>query len=234
MIKTGSSDGAIMHLRRADVTQLYRTGGVFLRSSKEELTLEELKNVLHVLDSLSVRYLVTLGSAVTAQSALRLWELAKEMEYPLSVVHVPKTIFNDLPLPPNSLYYGHATAVEVGTQLLNQLSTDAKSTERFFVAVSIGQRAGHLALSMGRASSAMLTVIPEEFPDGLAPEALLRTLEAAIIKRIMSDHSYGVIVLAEGLADKMARQARLEFFGTDDLDTAHQELGRNVVKELIK
>jgi hypothetical protein len=32
----------------------------------------------------------------------------------------------------------------------------------------------------------------------------------------------------------MACQARLEFFGTDDLDTAHQELGRNVVKELIK
>jgi ATP-dependent phosphofructokinase / diphosphate-dependent phosphofructokinase len=61
---------------------------------------------------------------------------------------------------------------------------DAATMERWFFVTVMGRHAGHLALGIGGAAGATLTVIPEEFPEPrLRLDRLADTLEGAIIKR---------------------------------------------------
>eukprot|EP00494_Astrolonche_serrata_P024603 UN24862 len=56
-------------------------------------------NTLRALQHLRVRYLVTIGGGRTAESAYRLAKAAHAVRTIISLVHVPISIFNDLPLP---------------------------------------------------------------------------------------------------------------------------------------
>ncbi len=96
-LKQGKS--MVLSLDFDSVTRIYNKGGSILRTSKQQLkTIDEIDNCLRVLEHHRVRYLVTIGGTQTAYSASLLANAAKKCKYPLSVVHVPKTIFNDLPL----------------------------------------------------------------------------------------------------------------------------------------
>jgi 6-phosphofructokinase 1 len=66
----------------------------------------------------------------------------------------------------------------------------------------MGRKAGHLALGIGKAAGATLTIIPEEFGD--RPVKLQRVVDlliGAIIKRREQGLADGVAVLAEGLIE---------------------------------
>ena len=52
----------------------------------------------------------TIGGTVTAYSASLVASAAKAANMKLSCVHVPKSIFNDLPLPENAKTFGYDTA----------------------------------------------------------------------------------------------------------------------------
>src|SRR4029077_630597 len=101
------------------------------------------------------------GGDDTASSAPRLAEGARGT---LRVAHVPKTIDNDLPLPGGTPTFGFETARSVGVELVNNLMTDAITTQRWYLVVAMGRSAGHLALGIGKSAGATLTLIAEEFP----------------------------------------------------------------------
>ena len=82
---------------------------------------------------------------------------------PIRVAHVPKTIDNDLPLPGSTPTFGFETARHVGVGIVRNLAEDARTTSRWYLIVSMGRAAGHLALGIGKAAAATLTIIPEEF-----------------------------------------------------------------------
>jgi 6-phosphofructokinase 1 len=64
----------------------------------------------------------------------------------------------------------------------------------------MGRKAGHLALGMGKAAGATLTLIPEEFAGRtIRLKEIVDTLAGAIIKRLSSGRRDGVAVIAEGL-----------------------------------
>src|SRR5450432_4219868 len=86
----------------------------------------------------------------------------------LQVVHVPKTIDNDLDLPYGISTFGFQTARHVGVELVKNLMTDAKTTGRWYLVVAMGRKAGHLALGIGKAAGATLTVVSEEFESPVA------------------------------------------------------------------
>jgi 6-phosphofructokinase len=115
-----------------DVASLHRQGGSFLKTSKLQLESEiHVDNALRALTHLRVRYLVTIGGVDTMQSAAALATAAKEAEIALSVCHVPKTIFNDLPMPNEIQTFGFNTARETGTRIVVNLMEDAKALFRF-------------------------------------------------------------------------------------------------------
>ena len=128
---------------------------------------------------------ITIGGDDTAFSAMKLEEQAAGR---IHVVHVPKTIDNDLDLPPHVDTFGFQTARHLGVEIVKNLMVDAKTTSRWYFVIAMGRKAGHLALGMGKAAGATLTLIPEEFAGRkIKLKAIVDTLVGAIIKRL----SYG-------------------------------------------
>ncbi len=68
--------------------------------------------------------------------------------------HVPKTIDNDLPLPHGIPTFGFESARELGSRLVMNLKQDAVTSRHWFLVMTMGRKAGHLALAIGRSSAA--------------------------------------------------------------------------------
>src|SRR5207249_7468527 len=151
------------------------------------------------LNRLGVRYLVTIGGDDTAFSGSQVYANAGGS---IRVAHVPKTIDNDLPLPPGIPTFGFETARHYGVQVARNLHEDAKTTTRWYIVVSMGRAAGHLALGIGKASAATVTLIAEELKDkDVSLELICDIIIGSMIKRKAQGKSYGVAVLAEGLME---------------------------------
>jgi 6-phosphofructokinase 1 len=63
----------------------------------------------------------------------------------------------------------------------------------------MGRKAGHLALGIGKAAGATLTLVPEEFGERISFQKIVDTLAGAIIKRLRDGRRDGVAVIAEGV-----------------------------------
>jgi 6-phosphofructokinase 1 len=194
---------ATRELTIEDVSRIHYQGGSFLRTSRENPTRspERLTTVVETLKRLNLDYLVSIGGEDTAFGAS---SVARAANGALRVAHVPKTIDNDLPLPAGMPTFGYETARHVGTQLVLTLMEDSRTTNRWFVVVIMGRKAGHLALGVGKAAGATITVIPEELPKGkISLDDVSRIIEGSIIKRRLTSQAYGVAVVAEGVAEKI-------------------------------
>ena len=190
-------------LKIEDVSRIHNKGGSILRTSRANPgeSKEKLNAVVRSLSELEVNFLVTIGGDDTATTAMKLQSLAGDS---FAVAHVPKTIDNDLPLPRGFSTFGYETARHIGAFIVQALLEDAQTTQRWYFLVSMGRKTGHLALGIGRASGATLTVIGEEFRgQKISPDTVCDILEGSIIKRMAMNRPYGVAILAEGLLDLM-------------------------------
>jgi len=185
------------------LSRIHFEGGSILRTSRANPGRSEdsLRRVVETLRELDVSYLLTIGGDDTAFATA---QVARALGGRLAVVHVPKTIDNDLPLPPDVPTFGFNTAVDLGKDLVKNLMKDAATTDKWFFVTVMGRHTGHLALGIGGAAGATLTVIGEEFPEARVPlERLVDILEGAIIKRRAAGREHGVALLAEGLLEKL-------------------------------
>jgi ATP-dependent phosphofructokinase / diphosphate-dependent phosphofructokinase len=202
----------VMPLTIEGVSRIHFLGGSHIGISRANPTKDpqHLENAVISLLRLNVSQLVTIGGDDTAFSAMKLEEKAGGR---IRVAHVPKTIDNDLDLPPYVDTFGFQTARHYGVEIVKNLMVDAHTTSRWYFVVAMGRKAGHLALGIGKAAGASLTIIPEEF-DGkqIRLKSLVDTLAGAIIKRLSYGHRDGVAVLAEGLVLDIAPEdlAQLE------------------------
>jgi ATP-dependent phosphofructokinase / diphosphate-dependent phosphofructokinase len=184
-----------------DVSRIHLRGGSILGTARENPTKSEesMTAVVETLKSLGVTHLVTIGGDDTALSSST---VAARSD--IRTVHVPKTIDNDLPLPAHIPTFGFQTARHVGVELVQNLMEDARATRRWYIVVAMGRQAGHLALGIGKAAGATLTLIREEFEQGTVPFArICDIIEGAIIKQRGMGRYYGIAVLAEGLIEKL-------------------------------
>ncbi len=189
----------------ADTSRIHFRGGSHLGISRANPTKspELLAKCLDTLDRLGVGMLISIGGDDTCFSAST---LAKASKGRLRVVHVPKTIDNDLDLPQDVYTFGFQTARHIGVEIVKNLMVDAKTTSRWYFTVAMGRKAGHLALGIGKSAGATLTLVPEEFtahagPDGVRLREIVDTLAGAVIKRLSQGRPDGVAVLAEGLVE---------------------------------
>lgn len=185
-------------LTSEEVSRIHFRGGSILGTSRANPTKDPalLATCLDSLERLGVTQLITIGGDDTAYSAMRLSEMAAGR---LRVVHAPKTIDNDLDLPPWVDTFGFQTARHVGVEIVKNLMVDAKTTSRWYFVIAMGRKAGHLALGMGKAAGATVTLIPEEFGERIGLAEIVDTLVGSIIKRRRDGRRDGVAVIAEGV-----------------------------------
>ncbi len=204
------------------VSRLHFRGGSTLGIARENPTKDKkhLETTVTSLLRLNIDKLVTIGGDDTAYSAMKLEEMAAGR---IRVVHVPKTIDNDLDLPLGIPTFGYQTARHIGVDIVRNLMVDAHTTSRWYLVVAMGRKAGHLALGIGKAAGATLTVIPEEFAEQkIRLGAIVDILAGAIVKRLSYGRVDGVAVLAEGLVERLDPRD-LEAVGTIERD-AHDNL----------
>jgi 6-phosphofructokinase 1 len=228
---------AVKHLSIEDVSRIHTTGGSILRTSRDPMDTvkEKFTMLLATLKQLNIRYLLTIGGDGTAFMAR--W-IEKESRGKLSVVHVPKTIDNDLYLPGDRSSFGYNTARHWGVEIVKNLMEDAKTTGRWYFITTMGRSAGHLALGIGKAAGAPLTLIPEEFSDGVTVQKVADVLEGSIIKRLSMEKDHGVAILAEGISGRfdMRELEKLENIQRDEagrIRFSEIQLGR-IFKDIVK
>lgn len=232
----------------SDISRIHFDGGSILRTSRTSLLdqsklkssttvaadHEKTARVCERLRSLDVTYLLTIGGDDTALSARF---VAEQSGGKIRVVHVPKTIDNDLPLPGDIPTFGFSTARHNGAEIVANLMEDSRTTQRWYVVVTMGRNAGFLALGIGKSAGATLTLIPEEFPGTTTVAQIADVIEGAMLKRRTMGRRDGVAVVAEGLTYKLGDPKELSrLLGKDvPLDAAgHPRLAEVPLAAILK
>ncbi|HVY49104.1 MAG TPA: diphosphate--fructose-6-phosphate 1-phosphotransferase [Minicystis sp.] len=229
--------GDVEHVKRLttpDVSRIHFRGGSHLGISRANPTKSEelLEQTVMSLLRLDVDKLITIGGDDTAFSASQVERVSKGR---IRVVHVPKTIDNDLDLPGNADTFGFQTARHIGVGLVENIMVDARTTSRWYFIVTMGRKAGHLALGIGKAAGTTLTIIGEEFPEGpIKLKAVVDTLVCAIVKRLANGRPDGVAVLAEGLAERMDPEDLAGLVGVERDAHGHVRLAEIAFGDILK
>ncbi len=235
------ADGDVSRLQPleiSDVSRIHLTGGSILRTSRVNPTKDPraLERVVQALESAGIESLVTIGGDDTSFAAARVAEAA---EGRVRVVHVPKTIDNDLPLPGDVPTFGFETARHEGTSIVRRIMEDARATSRWYLIVAMGRKTGHLALGIGKAAGATLTLVPEEFSgDSIRLSRIVDLIEGTIIKRRANGLENGVVVVAEGLAERLETSDLRGLEDAERDDHGHVRLSElplgNVLKSTLR
>jgi 6-phosphofructokinase 1 len=221
-----------------DVSRIHTEGGSILRTSRDypEKVKEKFKILLTTLKKIGIKYLITIGGEGTLFMAN--W-IERDAKRAISVVHVPKTIDNDIPLPGGVSTFGYETARHWGVEIVKNIMEDARTTGRWYFLTTMGRHTGHLALGIGKASGATLTLIPEEFKGKeISFKRVADILTGSIIKRLSMNRDHGVAILAEGIAEKfnleeLSHYEQLEKDETGRVRLSEIQLGR-VLKNFVK
>lgn len=156
------------------------------------------ERLLEVFRAHDVRWFLYNGGNDSADTALKVSQLAQEFDYPLTCVGVPKTVDNDLAVTDCCPGFGSAakyTAVSVREAALD-VAAMADTSTKVFVYEAMGRHAGWLAAAAGLAGNG-----PDEaphlvlFPERPFDEADFFARVKATVERV----GYCVVVASEGI-----------------------------------
>jgi 6-phosphofructokinase 1 len=251
----------------ADLRGLRNTRGVFLGTGRanpgkairriddleDPARADGLRRTCEALADLGVSALVSIGGDDTLRTANLIHAYQQRMPAGaprVRVVHVPKTIDNDYR--GIDFTFGFFTAVDVMANELLNLRADAMATNAYFIAETMGRKAGWLAYGVAIAGEAHMVVGVEDIEGDLAVEETVTDAESGakrtekrlsidkladrivdlIVTRARRGKHYGTIVLAEGLAE-MLPTLQLRSLSRDDhghLSLATVEIGKAVAR----
>ncbi|MCH5375220.1 MAG: 6-phosphofructokinase, partial [Planctomycetes bacterium] len=202
----------------------------------DETKAAPLKRVYDALCSLGVDALISIGGDDTLKTANKLKMYQDRLPadaHRIPVVHLPKTIDNDYR--GIDFTFGYFTAVDQLATELRNLIYDAEANRAYFLAECMGRSAGWLAYGAAIAGEASLVISVEDITgdyrseekstdpvtgeEKMRPimkgERVLDRIVDTMIARDKEGKEYGVIVLAEGLAEMLPNQY-LEGIPRDD------------------
>ncbi|MGD0282149.1 MAG: diphosphate--fructose-6-phosphate 1-phosphotransferase [Dissulfurispiraceae bacterium] len=217
-----------------DVSRIHTQGGSILRTSRDfpDKVKEKFKVLMSTLRQLGINHLVTVGGEGTLFMAN--W-IGRESRGDMNVVHVPKTIDNDIPLPGGASTFGYQTARHLGVEIVQNIMEDAKTTGRWYFITTMGRHAGHLALGIGKAAGATITLIAEEFTEErVSFKKVADVLAGSVIKRLAYGIDHGVAVLAEGISEKFDYEELSDYEQVEKDETGRTRLSEIQLGRVLK
>lgn len=236
---------AMNHTVTLDATALsgiLTVGGTILGTSRDKVhrmvvdgeTRDMVPTIVENYEKNKLDALVCLGGGGTAKNANRLARAG------LNVIHLPKTIDNDIVETDDS--FGFSTALEIATEAVDRLHSTAHSHHRIILAEIMGHRAGWLALGSGIAGGADIILLPE------IPYSI-DSIAATIEERRKRGSNFSVVAVAEGArntteaAEAAAAEALLKAAKTPEqiaaarkhkatLESAHRDSTFRIAREL--
>ena len=181
------------------ILQIAQSPSAALGSSRYKLKLGDDRKIIASLRKHNIRYVFLIGGNDTANTSLQIARAAEKDHYEIRVVHIPKTIDNDLVETDHSPGYGSVARFAAVTTQEAALDTKAmKNVDPVKIIELMGRNSGWIV-----AASALLKKGPQDAPHLLlVPEVPFD--ETAFIKRteaILQSVGYCVIVISETIRD---------------------------------
>jgi ATP-dependent phosphofructokinase / diphosphate-dependent phosphofructokinase len=179
-----------------DFSGILTQGGTIIGSSRQpfklmrvpdENGLDKVEAMKHNYHKLRLDCLVILGGNGTQKTANLLREEG------LNIIHLPKTIDNDIY--GTDLTFGYQSAINIATDCIDCIHTTASSHGRCFIVEVMGHKVGWLTLNAGIAGGADIILIPE------IPYDVDKICDA-IAKRNASGKKFTILAVAEGAISK--------------------------------
>jgi 6-phosphofructokinase 1 len=247
--RTRSGQGIMLGTARTNPGKMVSSPAHFDDPEK----VKKLANVYAGLRSLGVEALISIGGDDTLKTANKFKMFQDRLppgELRIPVVHLPKTIDNDYM--GIDFTFGYFTAVDTLGSEIRNLLYDAEASRGYFLCETMGRSAGWLSYGAAIAGEASLVISVEDIhgkyrgeetvtnPDGttrIKPVMDIDLVVGRIVKmmRVREEQEgkqYGVIVLAEGLAEYLPAKS-LEGIPRDDhghISISHVQLGKMFAK----
>ncbi len=193
-------------LTSQDFSGILTKGGTILGTSRQpfkamrvpdENGLDKVEAMKHTYHKLNLDCLVILGGNGTQKTANLLREEG------LNVLHLPKTIDNDIW--GTDITFGFQSALLIATNTIDCIHTTAASHNRVFLVELMGHKVGWLPLHAGIAGGADIILIPEIPYD-------IEKVVKAVDRRTKQGKGFTILAVAEGAISKEnARLSKKEF-----------------------
>ena len=192
----------------------------------------EYERLLEVFKAHDIGYFFYNGGGDSADTCLKVAQLAEKTGAPIQAIHVPKTVDNDLPITDTCPGFGSvAKYIAVSTREASfDVRSMAKTSTKVFVLEVMGRHAGWIAAAGGLASD-QHTHIPIVI---LFPEVQFdKERFLAKVDSLVKQHGYCSVVVSEGVKNAdgtfLADQGLKDAFG-------HAQLGgvAPVVADIVR
>ena len=183
-------------LTASDFSGILTRGGTILGSSRQpfkqmrvpdENGLDKVEAMKSTYRKLGLDCLVILGGNGTQKTANLLREEG------LNIIHLPKTIDNDIY--GTDVTFGFQSAINIATETIDCIHTTAASHNRVFIVEVMGHKVGWLTLYAGVAGGADIILLPE------IPYDIDKVVDA-IHKRTKDGKGFTILAVAEGAISK--------------------------------
>jgi 6-phosphofructokinase 1 len=210
---------------RAIAALRYTPGGAFGSCRYKLKGIDEnraqYERLIDVFRAHDIGYFFYNGGNDSADTCLKVSQIAAKLGYPLTAVHVPKTVDNDLPVTDNCPGFG-SVAKYVATSMREaafDVASMAKTSTKVFVLEVMGRNAGWITAAVGMADSKDMPIpLVLLFPEIPFDEAAVMVAVDAKVKRF----GYCCVGVSEGLRNTegklMAEAGNKDAFG-------HAQLG---------
>ena len=202
----------------------YRPGGVFgscrFKLKDLEISEKEYERLIKVFKAHNIGYFFYNGGNDSADTAFKVSQIGKKLNYPIQCIAIPKTVDNDLVLTDCCPGFGSAAkyiATSTMEASLDVQSMSETSTKVFILEV-MGRHSGWMA-----ASSVLARTSNEDAPHIiLLPEVTFNQKDfLALVKQVVAKHGYCVVVVSEGVKNSkgkfLAESDRKDAFGHSQL-----------------
>jgi len=202
----------------------YRPGGVFgscrFKLKDLEINEEEYERLIEVFKAHNIGYFFYNGGNDSADTAFKVSQIGKKLNYPIQCIAIPKTVDNDLVLTDCCPGFGSAAKYIATSTLEASLDVQSMSetSTKVFILEVMGRHAGWMA-----ASSALARTSNEDAPHIiLLPEVTFNQKNfLALVKHVVAKHGYCVVVVSEGVKNSkgkfLAESDRRDAFGHSQL-----------------
>ena len=194
------------------------------------------ERLIEVFKAHDIGYFFYNGGGDSADTCLKISQLAEKMDFPITCVHVPKTVDNDLPITDCCPGFG-SVAKYVATSIREagyDVASMAKTSTKVFVLEVMGRHAGWITAACGLAAESEgegphILLFPEITFD---PDKFIARVDATV-----KQHGYCVVAVSEGI-----KGADGKFLSESGLRDAfgHAQLGgvapqiANLIREKLK
>ncbi|PIT87711.1 MAG: 6-phosphofructokinase [Candidatus Magasanikbacteria bacterium CG10_big_fil_rev_8_21_14_0_10_40_10] len=212
----GIKEENFIDLTRSTTHNLERVGdtpGSALGSTRDKPDEKYCEEIFSSMQKHNIRYFYYIGGNDSASTCHIINEQAKAANYELRVIHIPKTIDNDLVGTDHSPGYG--SAAKFVAQSFAGVNLDNLSLPGIYIGVVMGRHAGFLT-----AASSLARRFPDDGPHLIyLPERVFDPKKfVADVDKVYKEFGRCVVAVSEGIHDKKGNSIMANLLNTGEKD----------------